>query len=219
MLAKAVIFDWDGTLADTIPLTFKIYKEVFRKLKKRGLSFEDFKKLFSREHERLYSFMKLTPKEKSKADRAWKEVYGKRQKEIKLCKGARELLTALKDSGIKTALVSSGKKLRVEQELKQTNSRKFFNAVVTAEEIPEPKPHPIGLLYAIKLLNEKPENCVYAGDMAEDIEAGKKAGMKTIAVLHGMHSREALETCRPDFFAWNLKELKNLLCNQPSATP
>ena len=60
---------------------------------------------------------------------------------------------------------------------------------------------------AVTLLNVTPQDCFYVGDLPSDIRAGKRAGVKTVAVLTGLASRERLEKEKPDFMYMNLQEL------------
>jgi phosphoglycolate phosphatase len=57
--------------------------------------------------------------------------------------------------------------------------------VIAGDTLPERKPHPRPLLHAAGLLGHAPDRCVYAGDHARDIEAGRAAGMYTVAVRYG----------------------------------
>ena len=57
--------------------------------------------------------------------------------------------------------------------------------VVSGDDAAKPKPSPETLLLACKEARVKPEHCIYIGDAARDIEAGKSAGMKTAVALFG----------------------------------
>jgi phosphoglycolate phosphatase len=57
--------------------------------------------------------------------------------------------------------------------------------LVCADDVPNAKPAPDSLLLACKQTNVQPINCIYVGDAARDIEAGNKAGMKTVVALFG----------------------------------
>lgn len=198
-MVKAFVFDWDGTLVNTLELTHSVYNDVFALLGKRKVSFKDFKRLFGRDHGPLYDFVGLSKIEREKVDEMWIETYNRRQREIKLYPHVVPFLHGLKNSGAKLGLVSSGKAWRVVQELEILGLKNFFDAVVTVEQISHPKPNPEGLLVAAKKLGIMPSECLYVGDMQEDVIAGKRARMKTAIVLHGMHGRQALARLKPDF--------------------
>jgi len=63
------------------------------------------------------------------------------------------------------------------------------NCVVSGDTTPNSKPHPGPLLHASKLLQSRPEDCIYVGDAEVDIEAGRRAGMKTIIARYGYISK------------------------------
>lgn len=208
---KAYIFDWDGTLVNTIDLTFKIYADIFSELGKIKISPNDFKRLFGRNHAPLYNFVGLTAEERNKIDNMWVEAYKKNQAEIALFPFAKEFLQELKNHGKKLGLVSSGKTWRVSQELEFLGVKDFFDSIVTIEQIQNPKPSPEGLLLAAKQIGIQPQECIYFGDMQEDVIAGKNAGMKTVVILHGMHKKYSLLKLKPDFVYKNFKEAREKL--------
>lgn len=59
------------------------------------------------------------------------------------------------------------------------------SAVVSGDTTPHPKPHPAPLLEAARRLGLPPADCVYVGDDVRDIEAGRAAGMRTVAARYG----------------------------------
>lgn len=76
-----------------------------------------------------------------------------------------------------------------------------FTSVLGADQVPQPKPHPDGLLQACRELNVSPETAVYIGDSPSDGLAAHAAGMRTIGVTWGAHSYESLQAQCPHFLA------------------
>lgn len=62
------------------------------------------------------------------------------------------------------------------------------------------KPEPDVLLRSMQALGAKPEDCLFVGDSAADMEAGRRAGMKTCAVLYGYGKREDMARWEPDYW-------------------
>ncbi|MGD8484135.1 MAG: HAD-IA family hydrolase, partial [Thioalkalispiraceae bacterium] len=58
-------------------------------------------------------------------------------------------------------------------------------SIVSGDTLPENKPHPAPVLYACEQTGSKPHECLYVGDAERDIEAGRRAGLKTLAALFG----------------------------------
>ena len=76
-----------------------------------------------------------------------------------------------------------------------------MKVVVSGDDFEERKPSPIPLLYACSVMGVKPGDCVYLGDMVEDLQACKKASMPVVAVTWGLHSRTRLAAEKPDCIA------------------
>ncbi len=89
--------------------------------------------------------------------------------QVKEYTGVFDMLSELKNRGIKLGIVSSKYKRYVLQELENTNLLSFFDVIVGLDDCTNRKPHPEPLLKAINTLNEKAENCIYIGDQPTDI--------------------------------------------------
>jgi phosphoglycolate phosphatase len=60
-----------------------------------------------------------------------------------------------------------------------------FACAISGDTLPQRKPHPAPMMLASRMLNVAPRNIVYVGDAARDVEAGRAAGMTTIAAAYG----------------------------------
>jgi len=100
---------------------------------------------------------------------------------------------------------------QVIDELRHLGIKKYFHTVVTALDVKKPKPFPDALLLAAKKLQTPINECAVLGDSIIDIQAGKSAGAKTIAVLSGLFSREELEKQKPDLIIRDINSLPNFL--------
>jgi len=97
------------------------------------------------------------------------------------------------------------------KELKRLGLTQFFRFIVTSQDVDEPKPSPQAFVKAADLLDVSIHDCAVVGDSIVDIQAGKAAGAKTIAVLSGLFSREELEKENPDLIVKNINLLPDLL--------
>jgi phosphoglycolate phosphatase len=86
-----------------------------------------------------------------------------------------------------------------------------FGAIVTPEDAGQKKPDPEPLLYALRLLGLPPERAVVVGDSRYDIEAGRRAGLQTVAVLWGFGTPEEIERANPDIIVRSPNDLAKLL--------
>jgi phosphoglycolate phosphatase len=97
------------------------------------------------------------------------------------------------------------------EELRRLGLKKHFRAVVTTLDVKKPKPSPDALLLAAERLRVKIQDCAIVGDSIVDVQAGKAAGAKTIAVLSGLFSREELEKQKPSLIIRDINSLPGLL--------
>jgi len=89
-------------------------------------------------------------------------------------------------------------------ELKHLGLRRFFRVVVTTLDVEKPKPSPEALLVAARKLRVPITRCAIVGDSIVDIQAGKAAGAKTVAVTTGLFTRRELEAQKPDLIIRNI---------------
>jgi len=97
------------------------------------------------------------------------------------------------------------------RELKRLGLTEYFRFIVTSQDVEEPKPSPQAFLKAANQLGVSISDCAVVGDSIVDIQAGKSAGAKTIAVLSGLFSREELEKEKPDLIIENINSLLDVL--------
>jgi phosphoglycolate phosphatase len=131
--------------------------------------------------------------------------------QVKLIPGAADALKEIAAMGLQLALVTST--LREYMALKldplaQAGVEALFEIIITADDVKNKKPHAEPLVLCCAKLGLAPGNCVYVGDTRVDIQAGKAAGMQTVAVLTGFDDYAALDREKPDAIVKSLSELK-----------
>ena len=102
-------------------------------------------------------------------------------------------------------------KEKVIKELQKFGLAKHFQLVITALDTRHPKPSPEALIKCARQLGIQMDKCAVVGDSVADVKAGKTAGMKTIAVLSGIFTREELEGEKPDLILKSVNELPDFL--------
>jgi len=100
---------------------------------------------------------------------------------------------------------------KLAEELKRLGFTEHFNMTITALDVDSPKPSPEALLKCAKCLNVPACECAIVGDSIVDIQAGKRAGTKTIAVLSGLFRREELEKQLPDAIIESFSKILGVL--------
>jgi phosphoglycolate phosphatase len=102
-------------------------------------------------------------------------------------------------------------KKSITQELERLGLNKYFKLIVTSQDVEEPKPSPQAFAKAADQLGVSIYDCAVVGDATIDIQAGKAAGAKTIAVLSGFFSRKEIEQEKPDIIIKDISALQDFL--------
>ncbi|MFQ6081547.1 MAG: HAD family hydrolase [Candidatus Bathyarchaeia archaeon] len=212
---KAVIFDWDGTLADTKKAVVESFRRVLAEVgcvvdgefieRRIGIGTRKILEEVLREGNITFDdrMLEELTREKVKIQTELSEV-------VNLFEGAIDLLDALYGR-IKMALATmSGRKV-IDRLLSEKKIEKYFDVVVTADEVSKPKPDPEVFLLSATKLNLSPQDCIAVEDSIFGIKAAKAAQMKCIAVPSGAHTKEELQNEKPDLLVDSLVEKDKIL--------
>jgi beta-phosphoglucomutase len=207
---EAVIFDWDGTLADTrkvIVVSFqKALKEINLEVPKVYIERRIGIGASETFHEILEAANRRVDEKTVKQLVEWKsKVQIELADEVALFEGSKELLEALHGK-LKVGLASMNNRAVVMQLLKNNGIADCFDAVLTVEAVSNSKPNPEIFLKTAKNLNAKPENCVVFEDSIFGVKAAKTANMGCIAVTTGVYSKQELEQENPDLTVKTLRD-------------
>lgn len=195
-MRKAVIFDMDGVLIDSQPLHYRVDMAVLHKCgypakletvtPYSGVSNPD-------RWPKYRATLGLTPEVDQLI--AWQvEILMDtfRQEDLTAIEGIPELLSWLKAQGTVTAVASSSSHELIDLVLAKTGIARFFDALVSGEDVKAGKPAPDVFLRAAKKLGVNPEDCVVVEDSPSGILAAKNAGMRCVAYRNP-------NTCGQDF--------------------
>ncbi|MBN2250726.1 MAG: HAD-IA family hydrolase [Candidatus Altiarchaeota archaeon] len=124
--------------------------------------------------------------------------------------GVKEMLSGLKDMGLKLGVVSDGVGLKAWMRLNEAGIDGFFDVVVTHDDTGRKKPCPEPFRKALSVLGVAPEECLYVGDWPErDIKGARDCGMKTCLAIYGLIFEDG--RYRADYEIKSPKELLALL--------
>lgn len=201
-MTRAVIFDWDGTLADTAEASYRCYVRMFGEL---GIAFdrETYARTYSPNWYRTFEMLGVPRETWPHADSRWLAHFA--EETVALIDGARELLHGLTSRGLATGIVTSGGRERVSRELEHHGLASHVHACVYGCDVKEKKPHPEGLLRCLDLLGIDANDAVFVGDSPEDIDMARNAGVYSIAVAGGYPNLDALIASKADHFADSLR--------------
>jgi len=121
------------------------------------------------------------------------------------------MVEALREGGLKLAIVSTKYRRRISEVLRREALLHGFEVVIGGEDVEEHKPHPQGLFEAIEKLECSPESVVYVGDSVVDAELAKRAGVPLIVVLSGVTPRTQFDTYEPLAVLENVSHLPKIV--------
>ena len=191
---KGALFDMDGVLVDNM----RIHSEAFGILCKRygannytgsishfaGRSNEEIMRaLFPPEVVERYGWQALSDEKEA----IYRELYAA---QIKPAKGLVTFLKQLTGNGIRCAVGSSACRLNVEFVFERCGIGPYFSAVVSSDIVTRCKPDPEIYLKAAEALHLEPAECVVFEDALAGIEAGRRAGMKVVALATSLSHEE-----------------------------
>ena len=207
---NCIIFDCDGTLVDSEPLTNKVIAEMAGEL---GIimTWEEATKLWGG---KTIDAVVYGMKEMSGNDlpddwvpRLVQNVSNAYKHDLVPMDGISEVLDSLT---IPTCVASNGRPGHVENSLKITGLYKYFkDKVYTASEVAHPKPAPDLFLYAVDKMDFPKEECVVIEDSIPGVTAAVRAGIRVLGLVK-MSSEKELEEAGAEPFT-NMRELPKLL--------
>jgi phosphoglycolate phosphatase len=129
----------------------------------------------------------------------------------RLLPGAGEALTSLRRAGISLAVCSNKPGVFTRDLLDYLGLAPLLDVVIGPEDAPRPKPAPDMLLLALKRLTVATEDALYVGDMTVDIATARAAGVAVWVVPTGSEDQDALAAAGPDRLVLDLNEIRQIL--------
>ena len=215
-LYKGVFFDLDGTLADTAP-DLVAAANLLRVA--RGLSplpYEVLRPTASAGARGLIQGAFGYDNQHPQFEELRDEFLANYEKNIcvhsKLFDGMDDLLLDLEKSLIVWGIVTNKIERFTHPLLKIMGLHQRSTAIVGGDTTPYSKPHPAPILKAAEICNINPSECLYVGDDLRDIEAGRAAGMKTVAAAYGYCGcDEPVNTWGADYIIDHPSELRSIV--------
>jgi HAD superfamily hydrolase (TIGR01509 family) len=180
----AVLFDLDGTLADTEPLSQAAWAAVIARhghtptaqqlAALPGMSFTQAYNVFADQV--------ALPDEDAIFEEHSAHLFPAIDADLEVFADAIEVVHALSDRHVALALVSASRRPRVQRTLRAAGIEDAFDVLVCGGEVPRPKPAPDAYLAAAAALDVAPACCVVVEDTASGVEAGRAAGARVIAL-------------------------------------
>ena len=182
---KAVIFDMDGVIVDSLMVHYSAYVDIF---KRHGIEFDYDSYLSYTGTPSMEMLEHVFTKHGKKADiKALSfEKFGVVEKNVDKVKpvdGIHDLLKRLHQAKFKMAVATGAHRAFVDLVLKQVGIVDYFQAIVTLENVKKGKPDPEVFLIAANAIGVEPEDCIVLEDGKNGMVAAKKAGMRCIGLV------------------------------------
>ena len=212
-----VLFDLDGTLADTIGLIVASYNHAFRAVLDTERDEAEIRSWIGRPL--IESFAEVSPEHAEELDRVYRRWnIANTERLLREYPGVAELLGDLAAAGVRTGVVTSKRRQTALLAMRGVGIEGLAPLLGTLEDTEKHKPQPDPLLHGAAALGVEPSDCVYVGDAAVDVAAARAAGMAAIAVSWGAADREVLEAAEPDAVVDTVEDLRQLV-GLPASVP
>ena len=207
----AIIFDFDGTLADTQRGIIATAQEVLRRMGREPADEAALAATIGLPL--IQNFTRgagLSEEEARSAVDIYREIFMKvAVPVIDVFPGVEETLAALAERGIPMAVASSRGQNSLEMLMHHTGLDRFIplSMVFGVETAARPKPAPDLVYVILGRLGARPEDTLVIGDTTFDIEMGRAAGCHTCGVSYGNQTADQLAAARPDYLRDDLRKL------------
>lgn len=217
-MKRLVCFDFDGVIIHSENVQHHAFTESYQKTTGMAASEELIQEFFRHSGDSLTNILKKMGLPLGMGS-IYREESMARNHEIELHDGMKELLIDLKNQNILCSLCTGKDRERTIQILKNLSIYEYFDAIICADDILNPKPNPESLNLLLKKLPVKKEDTVMIGDANNDVKCAKAAGVTSIGVTWGIIPEEILRQEHPDYLAHNMSELKEIMASLVAYEP
>ena len=174
---KAILFDLDGVLMDSIDAWHRTYNGIIEHFNSKPISKKEFKEIFGNAIEKNVKMIADIPAKE--ANMLAVKYFKKNINYVKIFPETKSVLKKLSKK-IKIALITNTPRKILKSVIRHYKIAKYFNVIVTIDDVKRGKPAPDMALKACKMLKIIPKNAILVGDTKNDMLAGKRAGCITV---------------------------------------
>jgi HAD superfamily hydrolase (TIGR01509 family) len=206
-MTKVIIFDFDGTLADTIDILLSITNRLSAEFGFKSATKEELAQLSNLNSWQILQYSGISIFKFPLLIRRLKAELHSEVPNIQLFPGIKEVLLELKKRGFQLGIITSNSRENVLGALEKNGLQDTFTFIYSGSTFGKHKV----ISKWLRIENIHTEKVVYVGDEIRDIDAAKKTGIKVIAVGWGFNSQEALAAQNPDFLIERPQELIEIM--------
>ncbi|MEI6493159.1 MAG: HAD-IA family hydrolase [Verrucomicrobiota bacterium] len=207
-----LLFDFDGTVADTFQCGLEILNSMATEFRYRRLEDADLPRVRDMRTRELMKFLGIPATRLPKISKRGKEELNKRMDEIHPFPGMSEIVRTLHEGGFRLGILTSNSEENVACFLRKFDLE-IFDFIYTSSKLTGKARVIRRILKERKL---KPRQVLLVGDEVRDIEAALETGIHMAAVTWGYNSRNSLSSLNPDHVLDTPDELKDLICGLPA---
>ncbi len=203
---KLVVWDFDGTLADSVPTAAAIFNRLAP-----DMGFKPIEDLTAARSLSTRQFLKqhgISLWRLPKLVRRYQAAAAEEADRLKLVAGVPDVLAALASAGVRLGVLSSNREDNIRRCLRANGAEQHFAFVVGYPRLFGKGKALKRILRAERLTRA---DVLYIGDELRDVEAAKKAGVKVAAVAWGFHTAELLRSGSPDYVVRDVSELMGVV--------
>jgi phosphoglycolate phosphatase len=212
---KLLVFDFDGTIADTLEIAITILNKLAGEFGFRALHPKDLERARDMRTRQLMRFLHIPTRKMSRLARRGSEELHACIHSVQPLAGMPEALRELQALGYSLGIITSNSEVNVHIFLR-SHGLELFDFVRCSSKL-------LGkarmIRSVIRRQHVRAADILFVGDETRDIEAAKKVGIRIAAVTWGYNSRRSLEAMKPDFVFESPRELVAFLANNYPAEP
>lgn len=204
-----IIFDIDGTLTSTNELIFESFRYVAKKYFQKNPTDEEIISLFGPPEDAILRDWSGDMYDTIRKD--YYDFYLSNHNMAALYPGIKEILDHIKSKDIPLSIYTGKGRTAAGITLKELSIDKYFDLIVTGEDVKVHKPSAEGINMFLEKFSLKKENVLMIGDSVSDIKASRRAGVKIASVLWDSYSKDKVLQLDSDYIFYTVDELKTFI--------
>lgn len=204
---KLVVFDFDGTIADTLQHSHRILNQLAQEYGFNRLEESELDRAKGMTATQLIRYLRIPKRKVPIILGRGKKMLRQDITSVQLCKGMDQLIRNLKEKGWRMGILTSNSVENVEAFL-AAKDLQHFEFISSVNGLSRKHKYMRAILRTFSL---RPEDMLYVGDETRDVKAARKVRIPVAACSWGFNSETALESYKPDFLVKDPQELMEVV--------
>jgi len=210
-LFDGFIFDIDGTLTSTNQLIYDSFNHIAKIYLNKTFTDEEIIAMFGPPEDVI--LRQLCGENYLNARKDYFDYYSSNHEIAELYEGIKEILHDLRSKNYPLGIFTGKGRDASMITLMTLGVDKYFDLIVTGDDVENHKPSPEGILMFVNKFNLNKEKVLMIGDSVGDVVAARDAGVKIASVLWDSYSKEKVMKLESDYYFHAVGELAKFLCN------